>query len=228
MRSLLLVPGDRTRELDASLASGADALIIDLTVGPQARQISAGWLAGLERTRSPLLYVKVHDLASGLTDADLDAIMPAGPHGPHGIVLPRTVGAADVQQLGVKLGLREAEHGLADGATRILAVAADSARGLLAIGSVPGASPRLAGIAWDVVALAGDLRVVSAWDEDGRWTAPFMQARGMTVIAAVAAGMPAIDCVGADEEYAVTRCDGFAGRITRDPRHLALINAAFS
>lgn len=225
MRSLLLVPGDRTRELDASLASGADALILDLTVGPQARQISAGWLAGLERTRSPLLYVKVHDLASGLTDADLDAIMPAGPHG---IVLPRTVGAADVQQLGVKLGLREAEHGLADGATRILAVAADSARGLLAIGGVSGASPRLAGIAWDVVALAGDLRVVSARDEDGRWTAPFMQARGITVIAAAAAGVPAIDCVGADEEYAVTRCDGFAGRITRDPRHVAVINAAFS
>ncbi len=225
MRSLLLVPGDRTRELDASLASGADALIIDLTVGPEARQISAGWLAGLERTRSPLLYVKVHDLASGLTDADLDAIMPAGPHG---IVLPRTVGATDVQQLGVKLGVREAEHGLADGATRILAVAADSARGLLAIGSVPSASPRLAGIAWDVVALAGDLRVVSARDEDGRWTAPFLQARGMTVIAAVAAGVPAIDCVGADEEYAVARCDGFAGRITRDPRQVAAINAVFS
>lgn len=226
MRSLLLVPGDRARDLDAGLASGADALILDLAVGPQARPIAAGWLAGLGDGPRPLLYVRVHALASGATDSDLDAVMPAGPHG---VVLPGAVGAADVQRLGVKLGLREAEHGLVDGATRILAVAADSARGLLAIGSVPGASPRLSGIAWDAGALAGDLGIGHARDEAGRWTAPFVQARAMTLIAAAAAGVPAMDGPGPGrDDCAAARCDGFAGRIVVDPRQVAAINAAFS
>lgn len=226
MRSLLLVPGDRTRELDAGLASGADALILDLAIGPQARPIAAGWLAGLGDSHRPLLYVRVHALASGMTDSDLDAVMPAGPHG---IVLPLTVGAADVQRLGVKLGVREAEHGLVDRATRILAVAADSARGLLAIESVPGASPRLAGIAWDEAALAADLQVASARDDAGHWTAPFVQARATTLLAAAAAGVPAIDgpCPGRDD-CAAARRDGFAGRIVVDPRQVATINEAFS
>lgn len=227
MRSLLVVPGDSTAKLDAGMASGADALILDLTVGPHARSIAAGWLAGLGHMPRPLLYVRVHDLASGMTDADLDAVMPAGPHG---VVLPRTVGAADVQQVGVKLAVREAEHGLADGGTRVLAVAADNARGLLAIGSVPGASPRLAGVAWDAGALAADLRVASARDADGGWTAPFVQARTMTVIAAAAAGVPAIDGVSfdMDGDRAAARRDGFAGRIALDPRQVAAINTAFS
>ncbi len=227
MRSLLLVPGDSTSKLDAGLASGADALILDLTVGPQARTIAAGWLADVEDVARPATYVRVHALASGMTDADLDAVMPAGPHG---IVLPGAVGAADVQRLGVKLAVREAEHGLPDGVTRILAVAGDSARGLLAIGSVPGASPRLSGIAWDAAALAGDLRVASAHDEAGRWSAPFVQARATTLLAAAAAGVPAIDGVSfdMDEDCAAARRDGFAGRIVVDPCQVAAINAAFS
>lgn len=226
MRSLLLVPCDRARDLDAGLASGADALILDLTAGPQARAIAAGWLAGLGDGPRTLIYVRVHGLASGLTDADLDAVMPAGPHG---IVLPRAVGAADVQRLGVKLGLREAEHGLMDGATRILAVVGDSARGLLTIGTVPGASSRLAGIAWDSGALAGDLGTESARDEAGRWTAPFVQARATTLLAAAAAGVPAIDGPWpGDEDCAAARRDGFAGRIALDPRQIAAINRAFS
>lgn len=227
MRSLLLVPGDRARDLDAGLASGVDALILDLTAGPQARPIAAGWLAGLGDGPRPLLYVRVHALASGMTDSDLDAVMPAGPHG---IVLPGAVGAADVQRLGVKLGVREAEHGLSDGVTRILAVAGDSARGLLAIGTVPGASPRLAGIAWDAGALAGDLGTESARDEAGRWTAPFVQARATTLLAAAAAGVPAIDGVSfdMDGDRAAARRDGFAGKIAVDPRQVAAINTAFS
>lgn len=226
MRSLLLVSGDSVPELDAGLAAGADALILDLTVGPQAREIAAGWMAGLPRAPRPLLLVRVHDLASGLTDADLDAVMPAGPHG---IVLPGAVGATDVQRLGVKLGVREAEHGLSDGATRILAVAG-SARGLLAIGTLPGASPRLVGIAWDASALAADLRVASARDETGHWTTPLVQARAMTLFAAAAAGVPAIDTAfpGSDEDCMAARRDGFASKIALDPRHVAAINAAFS
>ena len=225
MRSLLLVPGDSMSDLDAGLTSGADVLILDLTVGLQAREIAAGWLSRLGRAARPLLYVRVHELASGLTDADLNAIMPAGPQG---IVLPRTVGAADIQQLGVKLGVHEAEHGLSDGATRILAVV-DSARGLLAIGSVPGASPRLSGITWDARALAPDLRIPSARDEAGHWTAPLAHARAMTVIAAAAAGVPAIDGVSFDMERdcADARREGFTGKIGSDPRHVAATNAAF-
>ena len=64
------------------------------------------------------------------------------------ILLPRSLGGASVQQLGAKLAVREAEFALADGATRIIAVA-ETARSLFGMASYRGSSARLNGLAWD-------------------------------------------------------------------------------
>jgi citrate lyase subunit beta/citryl-CoA lyase len=48
--------------------------------------------------------------------------------GPDGIMLPKAAGGPDVAHLGAKLAVREAEFGLPDGETRIVAIATETGR----------------------------------------------------------------------------------------------------
>src|SRR5689334_8959437 len=103
MRSLLFVPGDSAKKLDKGMASGADALIVDLedSITPAskdtARASAADFLkeAG-KQSKRPRLFVRINSLDTGLTDADLDAIVPGKPDA---IMLPKAVGGASVMHL---------------------------------------------------------------------------------------------------------------------------------
>ena len=88
MRSTLFVPGDDEKKLAKALSSRADALIVDLedsvafTAKERARRIAGEFLrAAASQTPRPRLFVRVNPLESGLTDADLDAVMPSAPGG---------------------------------------------------------------------------------------------------------------------------------------------------
>ena len=151
MRSLLFVPGDSPRKLEKAPDVGrrrahhrsrgfGRAVRARTRRGASRRSSSRAAATAAER---PRLFVRVNGLTTGLIDADLDGVMPAGPDG---IVLPKTVGGADVSHLGAKLAVREAEFGLADGATRILAIATENAAGIFALGTFAGASHRLMGL----------------------------------------------------------------------------------
>ena len=112
MRSLLFVPANGGSKLDKALASGADAVIVDLedSIPPdrkdEARASAAAFLAGGSRAaRRPRLLVRVNGIATGLIDADLDAIVPARPDA---ILLPKAEGGASVIHADAKLGAREA------------------------------------------------------------------------------------------------------------------------
>jgi citrate lyase subunit beta/citryl-CoA lyase len=171
MRSLLFVPGDSRKKLDKALASGADVLLIDLedsvdmAAKEEARRVTSAFVAEHRaEAQRPRLYVRVNGLTTGLADADLDGVMPAAPDG---IVLPKTVGGADVAHLGAKLAVREAEYGLDDGATRILAIATENAAGVFALGTFAGASHRLMGLTWGGEDLSADLGAEANRDEGG-------------------------------------------------------------
>ena len=104
MRSLLFVPGDSARKLDKALQAGADALILDLEDSvalaekEAARRATAAFLSQARQVSNrPRLFVRVNALSTGLTDADLDGVMPSAPDG---IVLPKAVGGKDVALLG--------------------------------------------------------------------------------------------------------------------------------
>ena len=88
MRSLLFVPADGGSKLDKALASGADAVIVDLedSIAPDrkeaAREAALDFLqsAGPKKDR-PRLFVRVNGLDTGMTDADLYAVVPGRPDG---------------------------------------------------------------------------------------------------------------------------------------------------
>jgi citrate lyase subunit beta/citryl-CoA lyase len=240
MRSLLFVPADSDRKLEKSLVSGTDALIIDLedsiapTKRPAARERARDFLISTTRLdRRPRLFVRVNGLATGETEADLDAVMPAAPDG---IVLPKSRHGADVQHLGAKLAVREAEHGLADGGTSILAIATETAGSLFGLGSYTGSSHRLMGLAWGAEDLSAALGAEASRTEAGILTGPFRLARDLTLIGARAAMVEPVDTVFVDfrddaglrTECEAARRDGFTCKLAIHPAQVAIINACFT
>src|SRR6478609_6855700 len=106
MRSLLFVPGDSEKKLEKGFGAGADVVIVDLEDSvaaenkPLARNIAARFIAAHRHQTRSAIYVRINDLSTGLADDDLIALVSAKPVG---IMLPKSNGGRDVQQLSVKL-----------------------------------------------------------------------------------------------------------------------------
>jgi citrate lyase subunit beta/citryl-CoA lyase len=240
MRSLLFVPGDSPKKLDKGFSSGADCLLIDLedsvAVGakPQARATAANFLASARSAEArPRLFVRVNALDSGMIDADLDAVMPQRPDG---VMLPKCASGAQVQHLGAKLAVREAESLFPDGSTQIIAIATETAAAIFGMGSYAGASRRLTGLTWGAEDLSADLGAEANRLPDGRYAPPYELARSMTLFAAAAAEAQPIDTVFPNfrdiDAFRVDceagRRDGFTARMAIHPAQVAIINEIFT
>ena len=240
MRSLLFVPGDSKKKLEKGFSSDADVVIVDLedSVAPQnkifARDIAARFIEAHQReTRAQKIYVRVNDLSTGLTNGDLAAIVPVRPDG---IMLPKSNGGRDVQQLSAKLRVHEAENGLPDGGIKILPIITETAQGVLAASTYAGTSSRLSGLTWGAEDLSAAIGARTARDESGRYTDVFRFARTMTILAASAAEIEAIDTVfpnfrdlaAFEAECLEAERDGFTGKMAIHPAQVPIINAAFT
>ena len=181
----------------------------------------------------PRLYVRVNGLNSGLTEADLGAVMPAPPDG---ILLPKCLNGAAIQHLGAMLAVKEAEHDLADGATRIIAIVTETAASIFNMGTYAGAGQRLEGLAWGAEDLAACLGAEMNRGAGGGYSFPYLVARALTLFAAASAGALAIDAVhrkfrdlaGLRLECEVAKRDGFAGKMAIHPAQIAIINEIFT
>lgn len=239
MRSYLFVPADSPRKLAKALESGADALLIDLEdsvsagAKDEARRSAAAFLEQARGSGGPRLIVRVNELESGLCDADLDAVMPAAPDS---IMLPKARGGMDVQHLAAKLAVREAEAGLPDGGTSIIPIATETALSLFQMGSYRGASHRLAALTWGAEDLSADLGAETNVDAHGVYTDPYRLARTLTLAAAAAAEVAAIDTIhgnfrdeaGLRRACEEARRDGFTAKMAIHPGQVKVINEVFT
>jgi citrate lyase subunit beta/citryl-CoA lyase len=240
MRSLLFVPADGGKKLDKAVASGADAVIVDLedSIAPDrkaaARAPVVAFLkeAGTAKKR-PRLLVRINGLGTGLADADLDAIVGAGPDA---ILLPKAEGGASVIHLDAKLAVREAINGLPEGSIEIFALATETAKALFLAGTYAGASKRLKGLTWGAEDLSAELGAEANRDANGQWLDPYRVARALCLAGASAAQVPALDTVyvdyrndaGLKRECEEARRDGFAGKLAIHPAQVAAINDVFT
>ncbi|WPZ13339.1 CoA ester lyase [Nitratireductor rhodophyticola] len=239
MRSLLFVPGDSERKLEKAISSQSDVLIADLEDSvsldskAEGRRIAAVFLQSARSRTNAQLYVRVNDLATGLTEDDLAVVMKARPDG---IMLPKAEGGNDVARLAAALRVHEAENGIEDGRTRILPIITETALGVLNAASYRGSSDRLAGLTWGAEDLSAHIGALAARHEDGSYTPLFQLARNMTLLAATAAGVPAIDTVFpnfSDTEAFTRDCqlavrDGFVARMAIHPAQVETINTVFT
>ncbi|GLT02311.1 citryl-CoA lyase [Sphingobium jiangsuense] len=228
LRSLLFVPADRPERFAKAAASGADALILDLEDGVAPERKDAGraaiaqWLAG---ERPVATFVRVNPLDSGLTDADLAAVLPGRPDG---LVLPKAEGAASVEALIGRLG--------AAPVPAILPIATETPAAIFQLGSYGAVGPHLAGLTWGAEDLPAAIGAATSREEDGRYTPPYEMVRSLTLFAAHAAGVAAIETVfpRIDDAQALAayvaraRRDGFTGMMAIHPAQVAVINRGFT
>ncbi len=239
MRSLLFVPGDSEKKLEKGFQSGADVVIVDLedSVAPAnkaaARAVAADFIRARRKETAASIYIRVNDLSTGLTDDDLASVIAVAPDG---IMLPKANGSADATQLSAKLRVHEAEHGLADGATKIIAIMTETAAGVLAAPTWREPNPRLAGLTWGAEDLSAAIGARATRDERGRYTDVFRFARTITILAASASEVAAIDTVfvnfrdtdGLRAECMEAERDGFTGKMAIHPAQVEIINEAFT
>jgi citrate lyase subunit beta/citryl-CoA lyase len=239
MRSLLFVPADGGAKLNKAMASGADGVIVDLedSIAPErkeaARKLALDFLKGAKGKKGPRLLVRINGLDTGMTDADLDAIVPGAPDA---ILFPKAEGGATVTHVDAKLTAREAIAGLPEGAIKILAQTVESAAGLFTAGTYKNCSPRLIGMTWGPEDLSAELGAEANREADGTLTEPYRIARAMCLYGAAAAKVPAIETIHVDfrnpdvvrKDTEIARRDGFSGRLAIHPAQVPVINAVFS
>lgn len=240
MRSFLFVPADSEKKLAKGMVAGADALILDLEDSvvadrkPLARDIARDFLdRHVAAAARPYLIVRVNARDSGLTEADLDAVMSARPDA---VMLPKAQGGVDVEYLDAQLARRERALGIAVGDVGILVVATETAKAIFQLGSYAGASARLGGLTWGAEDLAADIGAESKHDAAGRYIEPFRLVRSLCLFGAVAAGVQPIDSVypafrdleGLRRECEEARRDGFTGKMAIHPAQVGIINDVFT
>lgn len=239
VRSWLFVPGDSARKQEKAATSRADALILDLEDSvtadllPQARTRVRQLLSSRAQRSAQQLWVRVNALSSGKLSADLEEVMAGAPDG---IVLPKVSLAREAVEVGRLLSLLERQHGYADGATPLMVIATETAQSLFALGDYAStANPRLAALTWGAEDLSAALGA-NARAADGTLTFTFELARSMCLLAASAAGVPAIDgvCTDLRNPAQLTReaeragRDGFTGKLAIHPAQVETINALFN
>ena len=240
MRSLLFTPGDSERKLAKGPSSGADVILIDLEdavasdAKTGARNMVAEFLARQDaRPSGPSIYIRINSLDTQWAEADLAAVIPAGPHG---VMLPKARSYDDVERLAGMLDALEKRSGLRAGQTSILVIAPEIPEAVLNMASFGKCGPRMTGITWGSEDLATGLGARASRDDDGRYRAPMELARTLCLCAGSAAGIHAIDTVypdfrdldGLKRDAERGAADGFSGKLAIHPDQVPVINAAFT
>jgi citrate lyase subunit beta/citryl-CoA lyase len=234
LRSFLFVPGTRTNLLPKALATGADAIILDLEDSvPPAQKEEARTLVRTELARSPerLTFLRINNPRLGNLDEDLAALAP---HSAQAVMVPKVEGARDIEEIDARLAAHEQGAGLEVGAISILVVI-ESSMGLRNLFDTISHTKRVRGAAL-ATAEEGDFMC----DIGGKWTATgeaLTYARGKFVCEARAAKMtwlvdgafmqlanePALEC-----ESRLARTHGFNGKVAVHPSQVKSINQIFS
>jgi citrate lyase subunit beta/citryl-CoA lyase len=230
----LFVPGTRTNLLPKALATGADAIVLDLEDSvPPAQKEEARTLISAELVRAPdrLTFLRINHPRLGTLDEDLAALAP---HGAQAVMVPKVEAPRDIEDIDARLAAHERDAGLEVGAISILAVI-ESSMGLRNLFDIVSHTRRVRGAAL-ATAEEGDFMC----DIGGKWTATgeaLAYARGKFVCEARAAKMtwlvdgafmqlsnePALEC-----ESRLARTHGFNGKVAVHPRQVKPINRIFS
>lgn len=232
-RSYLFVPADSKRKLAKASVTNADALILDLedSVAAEARPAAREQAADFVKDRDDT-WVRINPIGSDDAEADLAAIVAAAPVG---IILPKPRSADDVVLLASQLDELEAQHGIAVGQTKIIALCTERPEALFTLQGYVGATPRLHALSWGGEDLRSALGASANRDADGNWLPTYEMARSLCLCAAAAAEVIAIDTVYTDfrnldglANYAANaRRDGFSGMLAIHPAQVDVINQAF-
>lgn len=235
LRSPLFAPGDSEHKIAKALASEADAVILDLedAVAPDAKDAARALVrARLAETVRPGVIVRVNAEGTPWHLADLAVIAPGKPAA---LLLPKCAGPEVLLRLDQRLSAIETSVAIPERSIGVLALATETALSVQALSRYAPGLPRLLALGFGAEDLAGDLGIRPR-DATGQYVAPIAVARGLLLVAAGAAGVPAIDTPWPDprdpeafarEAEAAAR-DGFSGKFLIHPAQIAPAHKAFT
>lgn len=232
IRSLLFVPGNRTRMLEKALGLRPDAYVPDmedsvpLAEKANARSITTSMLPRLA-SAGPLVIPRVNSLGTGLLEDDLAAVV--GPH-IYGVSVGKIASPEDVTAVSEVLERLEAQAGLETGAVKLVPWV-ETALGVVNAYPICAASRRIAGVAFGAEDFTADMGIERTQDQS-----EVEYPRRVVCVAAQAAGVPALDTPyftlrdqeGLRSDAKAARAFGFKGKFAIHPEQIGVINQAFS
>jgi citrate lyase beta subunit len=231
-RSLLFVPGDSQRKIEKAAALGADVVCLDMEDGVAPAQKQAARdsirqaLQAVSFGRSERM-IRVNAYGSGWEVEDLSLTIEGRPDS---VLIPKVESAEAVQWLDAALTAAERAHGWPAGGLEMLAMV-ETARGIVNLKEIAGASPRLTALIFGAEDLAGDIGAVrtrEGWE--------VFYARSAVVTHAAAFGLQALDMVFVDyhdtdglrRECRQGAEMGYSGKQLIHPNQIAPANEAFT
>lgn len=225
-RSLLYIPGSKTRALEKAQTLPTDGIIFDLedAVAPDMKAEARGFVADILRDGdfgARALMVRINGFETDWATDDLEVICAAGPDA---ILLPKVYSGADIARLAEVL---DAHPKCAE--TRIWAMM-ETPLGCLNAADIA-AAPRMAGMVLGSNDLIKDLGAQTRADR-----APLVTAMGLSLLAAKAHDLVIVDGVYnkfKDEDGLRIECEqgrslGFDGKSLIHPAQLAISNEVFA
>jgi citrate lyase subunit beta / citryl-CoA lyase len=240
LRSMLFIPADSEKKLGKVDGCGADAVILDLEDSvaaenkAEARVLVAAFLAARPKAgRTVQLWVRINPLDSGLALTDLVAVAGGAPCG---IMQPKINTPDNVRVLSHYLDALEVQHGIAPGSIKIMPIVTETAIAPFHLGELATAGlDRMVGITWGAEDLSAALGASTNRDANGDLAFTYKMARSLTLLAAHASGVQAIDTLHTDfrddtgllTSSRAARAEGFTGRLAIHPAQVAGINEGF-
>ncbi len=231
-RSMLFLPGNNPNMLINGNCLGADAVIFDLedAVAPDQKDAARILVRNTMRYmdfRGCEIIVRINSIDTPYWKQDLDYILP---HKPSLILLPKTGSAEDARQADAYMTQLEEKLGFANGTVGLMPLI-ETAMGVENAFSIATAAKRVQALFLGAEDLTADLQCKRT--KEGR---EIEYARTRLVVAARAAGIEVYDTpftdVNDDEgivaDAALAKNLGFTGKASISPRHLEVINSAFS
>lgn len=236
-KSLLVTPGDDMHKIQNAAHQAADSILMDLedSVAPQRKATARQTVAEALRTvdfggRERLVCINPvrSDLAAlDLADVDLEATVTAQPDG---YVIPKVEEPAHLQHVDQYLTDVERRNNWPLLSIRLFAVI-ETARGIMNLREISGASSRLDALIFGAENLAGDMGATRT-----QAGLEILYARSAIVTAAAACGLQAIDTIFVDladdeglrEDCVRVQQMGYLGKLAVHPQQVETINGVFA
>ena len=220
-RSILFVPGHRPDRFAKALATGADAVVIDLEDAVPPAEKPAARAAALARPAAPAgiaLGIRMNPLPTADGIADLAALLGAA--APDFLMLPKVEAPEELRIVARAF----AGHPRAPQLVALI----ESAEGLARAAAIA-AEPGCAALGFGGVDLAADLGCQVAWE-------PLLPHRGALVAAAARSGRGLVDVpflalddeAGLAEETRRVAALGFTAKLAIHPRQVATIQSVLT
>lgn len=223
-RSLLFVPAARPDRYPKALATGVDAVCLDLEDGvgfgakDEARRNARSLLAQREPTPAEVI-LRINDPKDPLGQRDLEAVasLVADGVGPDALMLPKVAGPTEVERIAAAV------------AGMPLIVQIETAAGVAHARAIAAASEQVSALFFGAIDFSAEVGCAVEWDS-------LLYARSEVVLASTLAGVSALDTPWMDvpaldrlaHESARARRLGFAGKAAIHPTQVSVIQTAFT